>query len=150
VFDLGGVTGLPAFLEFVRNFTLQVFKPAYSDFQVIATAGNTDGWTKAAAILCQPDELILTEDWTYPGALLSPWPIGVRPLPVPMDSVGMITSELENILGGWKSEEHDGKCRPHVMYTIPVGQNPTGAVSDMCSVLDVLPNLCCSDYERAA
>ncbi|KAG8743958.1 hypothetical protein FRC10_011032 [Ceratobasidium sp. 414] len=125
-----GVVGLPPFIEFVHNFTLKVFKPAYSDFQVLANSGNTDGWTKAAAILCQQDELILTEDWTYPGALLSPWPTGVRPFPVPMDDVGMLPDKLEEILRDWKEKEHEGKRRPHVMYTIPVGQNPTGAAMD--------------------
>ncbi|QRV87930.1 aminotransferase class I and II protein [Ceratobasidium sp. AG-Ba] len=125
-----GVVGLPPFIEFVRNFTLKTFKPAYPDFQVLANSGNTDGWTKAAAILCQPGELILTEEWTYPGALLSPWPAGVRPFPVPIDGIGMVPEKLEALLRDWKEDEHEGKRRPHVMYTIPVGQNPTGAVMD--------------------
>lgn len=141
------VAGLPAFLDFVRNFTLQVYKPAYSDFQTISNSGNTDGWTKASTILCQPGEFILTEDWTYPGALFAQWPMGIRPFPVPMDNVGMIPSGLENILANWKDEEHDGKSRPHVMYTIPIGQNPTGAIMhaerkqaiyDICVMYDVI------------
>ncbi|CAE6412922.1 unnamed protein product [Rhizoctonia solani] len=117
--------------NFVRNFTLQVFQPAYPDFCVLANSGNTDGWTKACTLLCQPGEFILTEDWTYPGALLSAWPSGVRPYPVPMDNLGMIPDDLERILSQWDEyEEHEGKRRPHVMYTIPIGQNPTGAVMD--------------------
>ncbi|KAH7343754.1 pyridoxal phosphate-dependent transferase [Rhizoctonia solani] len=124
------VAGLPAFVDFVRNFTLQVFQPAYSDFSVLANSGNTDGWTKACTLLCQPGEFILTEDWTYPGALLSAWPSGIRPYPVPLDSLGMIPGDLERILAEWKEEDHEGKRRPHVMYTIPIGQNPTGAVMD--------------------
>ncbi|KAG9127833.1 hypothetical protein FRC07_008476 [Ceratobasidium sp. 392] len=142
-----GVVGLPPFVEFVRNFTLNVFKPAYPDFRVFANSGNTDGWTKAAAILCQQDELILTEEWTYPGALLSTWPTGVRPFPVPIDGAGMLPDKLEEILGGWNEEDHEGKRRPHVMYTIPIGQNPTGAVMggqrkkaiyDICVKYDVI------------
>ncbi|KAF8607804.1 PLP-dependent transferase [Ceratobasidium sp. AG-I] len=141
------VGGLAPFLDFVRNFTLQVFKPAYSDFQTISSLGNTDGWAKASTILCQPGEFILTEDWTYPTALFAQWPMGVRPFPVPMDNVGMVPSELEYILANWKEEEHDGKSRPHVMYTIPIGQNPTGAVMgagrkqaiyDICVKYDVI------------
>ncbi|CCO26439.1 Aromatic amino acid aminotransferase C56E4.03 [Rhizoctonia solani AG-1 IB] len=117
--------------NFVRNFTLQVFQPAYPDFCVLANSGNTDGWTKACALLCHPGEFILTEDWTYPGALLSAWPSGVRPYPVPMDNLGMIPDDLERILSQWDEyEDHEGKRRPHVMYTIPIGQNPTGAVMD--------------------
>ncbi|ELU45810.1 peptidyl-prolyl cis-trans isomerase-like 4 [Rhizoctonia solani AG-1 IA] len=131
------VEGLPAFVDFVRNFTLRVFQPAYSDFRVLANSGNTDGWTKACTILCQPGEFILTEDWTYPGALLSAWPSGVRPYPVPMDNLGMIPRELEQILEQWNEVDHEGKRRPHVMYTIPVGQNPTGAVSLGCGTQQV-------------
>ena len=53
----------------------------------------------------------------------------IRPFPVPTDEGGMVPSELEHILANWKEEDHEGKRRPHVMYTIPVGQNPTGTVS---------------------
>ncbi|KAG9083456.1 hypothetical protein FS749_006017, partial [Ceratobasidium sp. UAMH 11750] len=117
-----------------------IFEPAYPDFQVLANSGNTDGWTKAAAILCQPGELILTEDWTYPGALTSAWPTGIRPFPVPMDEVDMLPDKLGEILRDWKEEEHGGERRPHVMYTIPVGQNPTGAkeIYDVCVKYDVI------------
>lgn len=125
----GNIAGLPAFLDFVRTFTLQIFKPAYSDFRTIATSGNTDGWTKASSILCQSGEFVLTEDWTYPGALSAQWSAGVRHFPIPMDEAGMISSELESILASWKEENHEGKRRPHVMYTVPIGQNPTGTVS---------------------
>ncbi|KAB5595415.1 Peptidyl-prolyl cis-trans isomerase-like 4 [Ceratobasidium theobromae] len=123
-------TGLPAFEEFVHDFTLQVFEPAYPNFHVLATSGNTDGWTKACTILCQHGEFILTEDWSFPGALLAAWSLKVRPYAVPTDGLGMIPEELERILVEWKEEDHDGKRRPHVMYTIPVGQNPTGAIMD--------------------
>lgn len=106
-----------------------MFEPAYPNFHVLATSGNTDGWTKACTILCQHGEFILTEDWSFPGALLAAWSLKVRPYAVPTDGLGMIPEELERILVEWKEEDHDGKRRPHVMYTIPVGQNPTGAVS---------------------
>ncbi|KAJ1308692.1 hypothetical protein OPQ81_004383 [Rhizoctonia solani] len=131
------VAGLPAFVDFVRNFTLKVFQPACSDFRVLANSGNTDGWAKACALLCQPGEFILTEDWTYPGALLAAWPSGVRPYPIPMDSLGMIPGDLERILSEWKEENHEGKRRPHVMYTIPIGQNPTGAVMNVKRKQDI-------------
>lgn len=42
----------------------------------------------------------------------------------------MISSELESILASWKEENHEGKRRPHVMYTVPIGQNPTGTIMD--------------------
>ncbi|KAI6094741.1 pyridoxal phosphate-dependent transferase [Pisolithus croceorrhizus] len=42
-----------------------------------------------------------------------------------MDKDGLIPSEMEKILSSW-DETLQGK-RPHVLYTIPCSQNPTGS-----------------------
>ncbi|OBZ65805.1 hypothetical protein A0H81_14224 [Grifola frondosa] len=41
-----------------------------------------------------------------------------------MDDGGLIPEELERILANWNEER--GR-RPHVLYTVPCGQNPTGS-----------------------
>lgn len=33
------------------------------------------------------------------------------------------------------------EARPHVLYTIPVGQNPTGVVSSLCFDFEISINL---------
>ena len=38
-------------------------------------------------------------------------------------------SGMEEILANWNPEEHNGMRRPKLLYTVPVCQNPTGAVS---------------------
>jgi aromatic amino acid aminotransferase I len=43
-----------------------------------------------------------------------------------MDDMGMLPSSLRGILEHWDTEKQ-GK-RPHVLYTITMGQNPTGGV----------------------
>lgn len=72
-------------------------------------------------------EKVLAEEWTYPSALASVKPFGVGVVPVGMDGEGMSVESLRGILEGW-DEGRDG-VKPRVMYTVPVGQNPSGAVS---------------------
>lgn len=43
-----------------------------------------------------------------------------------MDGEGIIPSHLEDILANWDVIK-EGRARPKLMYTVPTGQNPTGA-----------------------
>ena len=43
-----------------------------------------------------------------------------------MDGQGVIPEHMDEVLGNW-DEEKEGRRRPKVFYTIPTGQNPTGA-----------------------
>ena len=54
-------------------------------------------------------------------------PLGIRPVPVGMDGQGMSAVALDKLLSEWDVEARGGMPRPHVVYTVPVGQNPTGA-----------------------
>ncbi|KIK06739.1 hypothetical protein K443DRAFT_88812 [Laccaria amethystina LaAM-08-1] len=120
-------SGIPQLQEIVEKFTAQVYKPAYTDFKTFLHTGNTDGWFKTVGTLCNPGEGVLASEWTYPSALAGMRPYGVRPVPVPMDGQGMRADALHKLLSEWDADTR-GMPRPHVMYTIPVGQNPTGAV----------------------
>ncbi|KII94834.1 hypothetical protein PLICRDRAFT_193623 [Plicaturopsis crispa FD-325 SS-3] len=118
--------GLPQLLDFVKAFSAKVFQPAYSDFAVLSHTGNTDAWNRCVATLCNPGEGVLTAAWTYPSAVATMAPYKVLPVPVDMDGEGMRSDSLREILSGWDAEAR-GMPRPHVMYTIPVGQNPCGS-----------------------
>lgn len=85
-------------------------------------------WSKAIMTFCNPGDVFLTEEWTYPSALATARPYGVQPIPVKIDGEGMRSDDLRKVLAEW-DEEVRGAKRPHLMYTVPVGQNPTGAVS---------------------
>lgn len=139
--------GQPQLLNFAKELAGKVYKPAYADWTVLAHVGNTDGWMKAVLTLCNPGEGVLTSVWTYPSALACMKPYDISPVPVGMDGEGMCADALREVLSGWDAEVRgmprlvlslpcDWKGigltelrRPHVMYTVPVGQNPTGAVS---------------------
>ncbi|EGN93075.1 hypothetical protein SERLA73DRAFT_172428 [Serpula lacrymans var. lacrymans S7.3] len=111
--------------EFIKNFVTQVYQPAYDDFSVLIHTGNTDGWNRIVATLCNPGEGVLTEEWTYPSAMSAMAPYGINPVPIAMDSQGMRADSLNTLLSEWDEEARHMK-RPHVMYIVPVGQNPKG------------------------
>ncbi|TFK55669.1 PLP-dependent transferase [Heliocybe sulcata] len=142
----GTATGLVPLQKFLQEFTAKVYQPAYSDFATLVQTGNTDGWNRAALTLCNPGECFLTEEWTYPSALASVSPLNMTAVPVGMDKEGMSATSLRKILAEW-DESVQGKKRPHVMYTVPVGQNPSGAtmgeerkkeIYDICVEYDVI------------
>ncbi|PPQ63863.1 hypothetical protein CVT24_009489 [Panaeolus cyanescens] len=142
----GMARGLPQLQDFVKKFSKVVYQPAYEGYAVLLHAGNTDGWAKVVNTLCNPGEGVLVSEWTYPSAIATMQPYGIRPVKVGMDGEGMSSTSLREVLGGWDAEER-GMPRPHVMYIVPVGQNPTGAtmhaqrkkeIYDLCVEFDVI------------
>ncbi|KDQ64466.1 hypothetical protein JAAARDRAFT_201799 [Jaapia argillacea MUCL 33604] len=142
----GTATGLPQLQGFLKDFVDRVYQPAYSDYTTLVHTGNTDGWSRVASTLCNPGEGILTEEWTYPSALASVAPVGIQAVPIAMDKEGMRSDSLRATLEQW-DEKVRGIPRPHVMYTVPIGQNPSGAtmglsrkkeIYDICVEYDVI------------
>ncbi|KAI9453469.1 PLP-dependent transferase [Lactarius psammicola] len=141
----GPATGLPPLRMFIREFTERVYAPAYDNWTTLVQTGNTDGWGRIAKLLLNPGDTLLVEEWTYASALASARPIDLRWQAVPMDSQGMRADALREILAGWNVEKSGP--RPRVIYTVPVGQNPSGttmglerkkAIYDICVEYDVI------------
>lgn len=140
-------TGPPALPLFLREYVEKIYKPAYSDWDVLLNVGATDGWAKICAMLLEMGDAVLVEEWTYPGAENAFLPMECEMVPIKMDGEGVLPAYLEEVLGGWDESKHDGKKRPKVFYTVPTGQNPTGAtmmgkrkkeVYDVCQKYDVI------------
>ncbi|KAK7039228.1 hypothetical protein VNI00_010133 [Paramarasmius palmivorus] len=122
----GTANGSAKLSRLLREFTEDVIRPGFSDFEILLHSGNTDAWSKVVSLLCEPRDYILVEQYTYPSSQALWAPLGCRGVPVPMDKDGIIPEELENILRDWDEDERGGK-KPSLLYTVPVGQNPTGA-----------------------
>lgn len=118
-------TGLPWLLNYMHEFTRTVFRPAYKNFEVLLNEGSTDGWSKVVNLLCEAGDFILVEKQTYPTAQALWIPMGCNGVPIEMDAKGMRSDALEDVLRSWDSD-YPGFKRPHVLYTVPTGQNPTG------------------------
>ncbi|KIP08349.1 hypothetical protein PHLGIDRAFT_18957 [Phlebiopsis gigantea 11061_1 CR5-6] len=142
----GTAQGILPLQKFLQEFSSKIYQPGYEDFTTLVHTGNTDGWARIVLTLCNPGEMILTEEWTYPSALATCQPYGISPVPIAMDSEGMRADDLYKTLAEW-DESARGAPRPHVLYTVPVGQNPSGAtmglkrkqeIYDVCVKFDVI------------
>ncbi|KAK3501600.1 pyridoxal phosphate-dependent transferase [Neurospora crassa] len=137
----GQANGYPPLLDWVRKFTRDHLHPdaPYSGGpDVILTCGSTDGFAKTLEMFVNPwiDGLndprerpgLLCETFVYGNILSQAEPKGVQIVPIKADENGMLaTGEggLEDVLANWDVSK--GK-RPHLMYTVTLGHNPTGFV----------------------
>ncbi|GJN90777.1 hypothetical protein Rhopal_003791-T1 [Rhodotorula paludigena] len=129
VLQYGDCSGLPELRTFLHKFTQDVYQPAYGNWEIQLNEGNTASWTKVVRLLCDPGEHILLEEFTFPSAM-GPWvPQDCKGVPVKMDGRGLRADDLEHVLSTWEAT-HPGIKRPHVLYTIPCAQNPTGSTMD--------------------
>ncbi|CAK9782287.1 PLP-dependent transferase [Cutaneotrichosporon oleaginosum] len=138
-------TGPPAFPIWLRKYVETVFKPAFADWDVLLDVGATDAMTKVCNMLLVEGDSVMVEEWTYPGAMNAYLPYDVNVVGLPMDNEGIIPADMDKVLSSW-NEEKQGP-RPRLLYTVPTGQNPTGAtmlaerrkaVYDICSKYDVV------------
>lgn len=66
------------------------------------------------------------EEYTFASAQETATPQGLKVQPVRMDEQGLLPESLDEVLSNW-DEAARGARKPFVLYTIPTGQNPTGA-----------------------
>ncbi|KAG8956190.1 hypothetical protein FRC04_004266 [Tulasnella sp. 424] len=125
----GTSQGIIPLQKFVSEFTHKVFKPYLPTTSTTITTGNTDAWSRIVEAFCNKGDGLLVEEWSYPTALFASRPHGVAPVPVAMDLEGMRSDALETVLKTW-DEGARGMRRPHIMYLVPIGQNPSGATMD--------------------
>ncbi|KAI8325817.1 mitochondrial kynurenine/alpha-aminoadipate aminotransferase [Martensiomyces pterosporus] len=119
----GNGRGVPSYAQFAREHTEHVHSPAYEDWDVIVSAGNTDAFVKSLMLFCQHGDTLIVDEWTYPAIMETVAPMGVQLAPVGMDSQGIIPEALDRLCSSWS-----GPTRaPRVAYLIPTAQNPTGA-----------------------
>ncbi|KAK4204278.1 putative aromatic amino acid aminotransferase [Triangularia verruculosa] len=155
----GMAQGYPPLLNWIRQFTREHLHPDVpykGGPEVVLTCGSTDGFAKALNLLVTPwrdtDPIeerpgMLCENYVYTNIPNQATPLGVQMVPVKSDEDGMAVSGpggLEDVLANWDTTK--GK-RPHIMYTVTLGHNPTGillsverkrAIYEVCSKYDVI------------
>lgn len=90
------------------------------------TAGSTAAWDATLRVFCERGDCILTEEFTFSTAMETALPQGLTLVPVKVDEQGLVPEVMDEILSNW-DESSRGARKPYVLYTIPSGQNPTGA-----------------------
>lgn len=94
-----------------------MYIPAYRDYDILLSCGNTDALYKIFNMLLDAGDFVLVEEFTYPSALESMHPLQVEMVPVKMDREGMLDTDLEDILTNWDLSRRGGR-RPKMMYTV--------------------------------
>jgi DNA-binding transcriptional MocR family regulator len=134
----GQAQGYPPLYYFIRQFTrenLHPFVPYKDGPEIILTSGSTDGFSKTLQALsnewsAEHDPVserpgLLCEQYAYMNAIQTARPRGFNIAPVAIDDEGMLAKGpggLEDVLKNWDFSK--GR-RPHLMYTVTIGQNPT-------------------------
>ena len=146
--NYGQSAGSAQMLRWVTEHTELVCRPPYSDWRTCLTVGSTGALEQALRIFCDRErgDAMLTEDYSFSTALETAAPLGIRVVGVAMDEQGMLPESLDDLLSGWDVQARGGTPKPHLLYTVPSGQNPTGAtqsaarrraIYDVCRLHDV-------------
>ncbi|KAI1438730.1 aromatic amino acid aminotransferase 1 [Xylaria sp. CBS 124048] len=156
----GQASGYPPLLSFVRQFSRECLHPNVpyrGGPEVALTIGSTDGFAKTLDIFTNiwvegKNDIrerpgLLCDVFMYPSILSQSRPRGIQICPVEVDSEGMTSfgpGGLDDVLAHW--DDAMGK-RPHLLYTVTMGHNPTGGVLSIqrrreiyqiCSKYDVI------------
>ncbi|KAF8462256.1 pyridoxal phosphate-dependent transferase, partial [Kalaharituber pfeilii] len=153
----GTAQGYPPLLNFVKDFSLHhVHAPhggiPYASPAFVLSNGNTDGINKVFEMLLGEWDALLVEKYTYSPAVAAAIPRGACAVGVEMDEEGISVDGpggLIDVLQKWEVSRWGkmGWRRPGVLYTIAVGQNPTGRVAgrerkrrvyEVCERFDVI------------
>ncbi|KAJ5717280.1 hypothetical protein N7488_002926 [Penicillium malachiteum] len=126
--NYGHDAGSPHLLRFVTEHVELVHNPPYSNWDTCLTAGTTSAMEIAFRIFCNKGEIILSEKYTYPGAVEAVNLVGARMQAVDLDTEGASAMHLKEILDKWDLARGP---KPTVFYTIPCGQNPTGTTQSL-------------------
>ncbi|KAK1145367.1 hypothetical protein N8T08_004242 [Aspergillus melleus] len=127
--NYGHAAGSPHLVRFVTEHVELVHNPPYADWGTVLTTGSTSALEIALRVFCNRGDTVLMERYTYPGAVEVAGLVGALVQGVDMDSEGLSPDHLREVLRTW-DEEARGP-RPTVLYTIPSGQNPTGATQSV-------------------
>lgn len=116
-------SGSAHLLRFITEHVELVHNPPYSNWATFLSSGSTAAMEVVFRVLCNRGDTILTEQYTYPGTLESATMKGIKVRGVEMDLYGLLPGALDNVLSSWDTAQ---SSKPHVLYTVPTGQNPTG------------------------
>ena len=92
--------------------------------EILVTSGSLQALDLVNAALLDPGDAVVVEEATYAGTLTRLAAIGAEVHGVALDSDGIRTDHLDEVLGALAARGR----RPKFVYTIPTVQNPTGTV----------------------
>lgn len=126
--NYGQSTGSAQMMRFLTEHTEIVCKPPYADWRICQTIGSTGALEQALRMFCDKarGDSVLTETFSFSTALETVAPLGIHAFGSAIDDQGLVPESMDELLTNWDATEK-GARKPHVLYTVPSGQNPTGA-----------------------
>ncbi|KAM0255532.1 hypothetical protein ACHAQJ_005679 [Trichoderma viride] len=126
--NYGQAAGSAQMIRWITEHTELVHNPPYADWDTCLTTGNTAGIYQALRMLCDKNrgDSWMTEEYCYASALETALPMGIKTVGIKMDADGPIPEVMDEILTNWDATKQRAR-KPHVLYTVPTGQNPTGS-----------------------
>jgi aromatic amino acid aminotransferase I len=145
--NYGQATGSAQMMRWVTEHTELVCDPPYKDWRSCLTVGSTGALEQALRMFLDKErgDSMLTEEYSFATALETVAPLGAKVFGIRMDEQGLLPESMDEILSSWDAKAR-GARKPHLLYTVPSGQNPTGAtmgeqrrkeVYDVCRKHDV-------------
>lgn len=127
LFNYGQGHGAAQLLRWVTEHTELVHSPPYSDWECTMTCGSTSALDMALRMFTTRGDYVVSEEYTFASAVDTAEPLGVKVAGVKMDAQGLLPDALDELLATWDPTQRDGARKPFLLYTVPSGQNPTGA-----------------------
>ena len=128
--NYGQATGAAQLLRFVTEHTEIVHNPPYSDWACSLTSGSTNALEMSFRMFCIRGDYMLTEEYTFATAVETAQPLGIHVAGIKADAQGMLATDLDHVLSTWDPEVRKSP-KPFLLYTVPTGQNPTGATQSL-------------------
>lgn len=129
-FNYGQGYGAAQFLRWIVEHTEMVHAPPYRDWSCTMTVGSTSAIDMGLRMFCERGDWILSEEFTFPTAVETAAPMGVKVAGVGMDAGGLCPKALDDVLTHWNESIRGGR-KPFILYTVPTGQNPTGSTQSL-------------------
>ncbi|MCS7001819.1 MAG: PLP-dependent aminotransferase family protein [Dehalococcoidia bacterium] len=121
-FNYGGVMGFDRLRDAIAQHINRRDGLALSRDNIMLTNGVSQGVATMATTFLDPDDVMIVEEKTFPGSLLSFRLLGAKIVPTPIDEHGIVPDALEAVIADLKAQGE----RPKVIYTISNFHNPTG------------------------
>lgn len=125
--NYGQGTGSAQMIRFITEHTELVNNPPYADWQCCMTVGSTSALEQTLRMFTERGDYIMSEEYTFTTAVETAAPLGVKCIGIKMDNQGLLPKDMDELLSNWNVRAR-GARKPHLLYTVPTGQNPTGAV----------------------
>ncbi|KAM3513933.1 hypothetical protein MY11210_002365 [Beauveria gryllotalpidicola] len=130
--NYGQSTGSAQMMRYLTEHTEIICQPPYADWAICQTIGSTGALEQAMRMFCDKSrrDAVLIEEFGFSTAMETIEPLRVGIFGTSVDSQGIVAEAMDELLSNWDQGTR-GFRKPHILYTVPSGSNPTGATQGL-------------------